>query len=124
MDIRQLKAFIAVFEERNITSAAQRLALTQPTLSVTVRKLEEELGVTLFTRQARGVEVSQEARKLYPQARQMVATAEGMKRMFRQREDRPPLTLGVEGDVGPRHVEAFLRAVYAALPHVALTLAE
>ena len=124
MDIRQLKAFIAVFEERNITSAAQRLALTQPTLSVTVRKLEEELGVTLFTRQARGVEVSQEARKLYPQARQMVATAEGMKHMFRQREDRPPLTLGVEGDVGPRHVEAFLRAVYAALPHVALTLAE
>lgn len=47
-----------------------------------------------------------------------------MKRMFRQREDRPPLTLGVEGDIGPRHIEAFLRAVYAAVPHVALTLAE
>lgn len=124
MDIRQLKAFIAVFEERNITSAAQRLALTQSTLSVTIRKLEDELGAVLFQRQARGVEVSDAARKLYPLARQMVASAEGLKHMFRQRQDRLPLTLGVEGDVGPRHVEAFLRSVHLALPHVALTLAE
>ena len=54
----------------------------------------------------------------------MVATADGLKRMFRQREDRPQLTLGVEGDIGPRYVEAFVRAVYQALPNLALTLAE
>ncbi|MBC7212683.1 MAG: LysR family transcriptional regulator, partial [Pseudomonas sp.] len=62
MDIRHLKAFIAVFEARNITIAAQRLCVAQPTLSVTIRQLEEELGAELFLRQARGVEVSEQAR--------------------------------------------------------------
>lgn len=66
MDIRHLKAFIAVFEERNITAAAQRLCVAQPSLSVTIRQLEEELGVELFLRQARGVDVSEQARVLYP----------------------------------------------------------
>jgi hypothetical protein len=61
MDARQLKAFVAVFEERNITRAAERLCLTQPTLSVTIRQLEEELGCSLFTREARGVLVSDAA---------------------------------------------------------------
>ena len=64
MDIRHLKAFIAVFEARNITVAAQRLCVAQPTLSVTIRQLEEDLGVELFGRQARGVEVRAQAREL------------------------------------------------------------
>ena len=54
MDMRHLKAFIAVFEARNITAAAQRLCVAQPTLSVTIRQLEDDLGTPLFLRQARG----------------------------------------------------------------------
>ncbi|MCQ9186652.1 LysR family transcriptional regulator, partial [Streptomyces sp. IBSBF 2953] len=59
MDVRHLKAFLAVFEERNITAAAQRLFISQPTLSVTIKQLEDELGVALFVRQPRGVDVSE-----------------------------------------------------------------
>jgi len=84
MDIRHLKAFLAVFEERNITAAAQRLCISQPTLSVTIKQLEDELGAQLFLRQPRGVEVSEQARVLYPQARRMVAEAESLSRLFRQ----------------------------------------
>ena len=73
MDKRQLKAFICVFEERNITRAAQLLNLTQPALSATIKLLEEELATTLFIRRPRGVEVTEDARVLYPQARKMLS---------------------------------------------------
>ncbi|NWE49157.1 LysR family transcriptional regulator [Pseudomonas gingeri] len=124
MDIRHLKAFLAVFEERNITSAAQRLFISQPTLSVTIRQLEDELGAALFVRQPRGVEVSDEARVLYPQARRMVAEAEALGRLFRGREDRAPLALGVEGDIADSQVEAFLRLARQAMPNLLLTVHE
>lgn len=70
-DVRHLKGFLAVFEERSITSVAQRLFVSQQTLSVTIKQLEEEVGVRLFVRQSHGVDVSDEARVLYPQARRL-----------------------------------------------------
>lgn len=122
MDIRHLKAFLAVFEERNITLAAQRLCVAQPTLSVTIRQLEEELGVALFLRQARGVEVSEQARQLYPQAQRMVAQAQALSRCFREPQDRVALQLGIEADIAVSQVEAFVRLATQALPTVQLTL--
>lgn len=124
MDLRHLKAFLAVFEERNITLAAQRLFISQPTLSVTIKQLEEELGATLFMRQPRGVDVSDQARVLYPQALRMVADAHALSRLFSGQENRTPLTLGIEGDIADSHIEAFVRMARQALPNVLLTLEE
>lgn len=124
MDIRHLNAFLAVFEERNITLAAQRLFISQPTLSVTIKQLEETLGTILFVRLPRGVDVSDEARQLYPQARRMVAEADALSRMFRGREDRAPLELGIEGDIADTQVEAFVRMAHQAQPNLLLTLQE
>lgn len=124
MDVRHLKAFLAVFEERNITAAAQRLFISQPTLSVTIKQLEDELGVALFVRQPRGVEVSAEARVLYPQARRMVAEAHALSRLFRGRENRIALELGVEGDIADSQIETFLRMAHQGLPGLLLTLQE
>lgn len=50
MELRVMKYFLAVAEEGNITKAADRLHLTQPTLSRQLRELEEELGAPLFVR--------------------------------------------------------------------------
>ena len=122
MDIRHLKAFIAVFEERNITAAAQRLYVAQPSLSVTIRQLEDELGVELFLRQASGVEVSEQARVLYPQAQRMVAEAEALSGQFREGRQQVALQLGIEVDIAAVQVESFIRMVSAALPQLQLTL--
>lgn len=124
MDMRQLNAFIAVFEERNITSAAQRLYTSQPTLSVTIRQLEEALGTTLFERLPRGVEVTDDARTLYPQARRLLAEAQALTHQFRQRNDRLALEIGVENEIAARHLEAFLVMAYRAVPNLLLTLQE
>ncbi|MCW3481318.1 LysR family transcriptional regulator [Neisseriaceae bacterium JH1-16] len=124
MDIRLLKAFLAVFEERNITGAAQRLCVSQPTLSVTIRQLEETLGTTLFERRVRGVEVTEDARLLYPQAQRLVADSERLGALFRERRSCLPLTVGVEADLGPGQVSEFLRRACAAVPTLLLTVVE
>ena len=50
MELRVLRYFIAVAQEENITAAAERLHVTQPTLSKQLKDLEDELGKTLFIR--------------------------------------------------------------------------
>ena len=122
MDSRQLKAFVAVFEERSITRAAARLFLTQPTLSVTIRQLEEALGVVLFTREARGVGISEAARRLYPQAQRLLADMARLRTQFATPDDCLPLTLGVEADVGDARVVALLAHIRTRLSHLLLTV--
>ncbi|MGR2660390.1 LysR family transcriptional regulator [Chromobacterium haemolyticum] len=123
MDIRSLKAFIAVFEERNITQASARLYLSQPALSATIRQLEEQLGAVLFQRQPRGVEVTDAARLLYPSARRLVEEADSLTQLFRGRQDCQPLMLGVAADLGQADVARVLAAAYRAVDGLLLELA-
>ena len=64
MELRQLRYFRKVAEHRSFTAAAQALNVSQPTLGVQIKKLEEELGLLLFRRHSRGVELT-EAGSIY-----------------------------------------------------------
>lgn len=122
MDKRQLKAFICVFEERNITRAAQLLSLTQPALSATIKALEDDLGIPLFIRKTRGVDVTEDARVLYPHARRMINDMAALASRFRKRQDKTPLTIGIEHDIASSHLVTLLEKARTTLPDVLLTL--
>jgi len=69
MDLRHLRAFVAVAEEGAFTKAAMRLHLSQPPLSKQVRQLERELGTTLFARRREGIELTADGMLLLDRAR-------------------------------------------------------
>ena len=74
MDLRRLSCFVAVYEERNMTAAAQRCFVSQPALSASIKQLEQELATPLFQRHKRGVDLTDEAHQLY---RQIIESCHG-----------------------------------------------
>lgn len=72
MDIKQLKYFLVIAEEKQITAAAKKLNISQPPLSYQLRLLEEELGVTLVQRGARNVQLTSAGELLQKRAEQIL----------------------------------------------------
>ena len=72
MDIKQLYYFTAVAQAGSYSKAAESLAVSQPTLSVTVKKLEEELGVQLFYAFNREQHLTDEGLRLWTKAKQIL----------------------------------------------------
>lgn len=68
MDFLELQSFVTICDCKNITEAARRLYITQPALSRRIRDLEEELGITLFVRRSKGIEITQAGMRLYQDA--------------------------------------------------------
>jgi DNA-binding transcriptional LysR family regulator len=73
MDLRLLEIFCRVYKERSFSRAAVELGLTQPTVSVHIKDLEESLGAPVFNRLGREIEPTEAGRFLYEQARPLVA---------------------------------------------------
>ncbi|MEA2196480.1 MAG: hypothetical protein QOJ25_531 [Solirubrobacteraceae bacterium] len=76
MEFRHLRYFVAIAEERSFTRAAERLWVAQPGLSTQIRRLETELGVQLFERHARGVDLTQAGQLFLERARVALAAVE------------------------------------------------
>jgi DNA-binding transcriptional LysR family regulator len=75
IELRQMRYFIAVAEELNFTRAAERLHLAQQALSASIRRLEEQLGVALFVRTTRKVELTTAGEVFADGARAVIAAA-------------------------------------------------
>jgi DNA-binding transcriptional LysR family regulator len=76
VELRHLRYFVAIAEERSFTRAAERLWVAQPGLSTQMRRLEAELGVKLFERHTRGVDLTQAGEVLLERARVALTAAE------------------------------------------------
>jgi DNA-binding transcriptional LysR family regulator len=126
MDLRQLRYFLVVAEERSVTRAAARLHLTQPPLSAQLARLEHELGVELFVRHRRGVDLTDAGRSLVEHARRVLsdvdAAAESVRRIGQGRSGR--LVLGFPPTAGWSVLPPLLRRFRAALPEVELRFVE
>lgn len=75
MDYSGLRAFVMAAQEGNLTRAAERLCITQPALSLQLKKLQESLDLSLFERLPRGVRLTQAGRQLLPAAERALAAA-------------------------------------------------
>src|SRR5882757_4762458 len=76
MELRHLRYFVAIAEEGSFTRAAERLWVAQPGLSTQIRRLEKELGIQLFERHTRGVDLTVAGGLLLERARVALAAAE------------------------------------------------
>jgi DNA-binding transcriptional LysR family regulator len=73
MEFRQLEYFLAVAEEGSITKGAQRIRVAQSAVSATIQKLERELGMPLFSRDAAGIALTEAGTALLPEARALLS---------------------------------------------------
>lgn len=84
MELRHLRYFVAVAEERNFTRAAQRLHIAQPPLSRQIQQLEETLGVQLFERNSRPLKLTETGKFFYSHAVQLLAQTAELESMTRR----------------------------------------
>lgn len=84
MDMRHLRCFIAVAEELHFGRAAQRLHLTQPPVSLAIKELEEELGVSLLERTSRRIAITKAGQEALRDARAVLAAADAMRTRARE----------------------------------------
>ena len=109
MELRTFRYFVALAEELHFGRAASRLAITQPPLSLAIRALEDELGVTLFERTRRHVALTHAGAAFLEQARAVLARADEAVRLA-QAADR--------GDVGRLTIGYMSASIFTLLPAV------
>ena len=93
MDMKQLQSFAAVVEYRSFTKAAEKLYISQPTISTHIRLLEEELHSCLIIRGKRTVEVTPRGQELYECARDILSLRDSLLRRWTE-EENPIIQLG------------------------------
>jgi DNA-binding transcriptional LysR family regulator len=84
VDLRQIRQFVTLADTLNFHRAAEALNMTQPPLSISIRRLEEELGAALFERHPRGVSLTEAAHLALPHARDALMETEALARAVRE----------------------------------------
>jgi DNA-binding transcriptional LysR family regulator len=114
MDIRELRYFAAVFRERNLTAAARRCFISQPSISAAITNLEAELGTTLFIRHKKGVAPTRSAEQFHSVARRIIDDADATRNLFRTPSARHALTLGLMRTLDMPRTIALLKPLTSA----------
>ncbi|GAA6759059.1 LysR substrate-binding domain-containing protein [Thermus oshimai] len=126
MTLDQLRYLVALDEERNFTRAAERVFLTQPALSIQIRRLEEELGVRLFDRSKKPLEPTEIGKQVIAQARRVLEETERLKALARGEEGvfQGPFRIGVIPTLAPYLLPKLLPRLKARFPALELSVKE
>jgi DNA-binding transcriptional LysR family regulator len=124
MELRHLRYFVAVAEELHFRRAAERLHVAQPAVSEQVRKLEEELGVRLFDRTQRNVDLTDAGTALLAEAYRVLRQAEAARLAARSASDRPSrvLRVGYVPTALLASVPRTLRRLITTMPNLQTTM--
>ena len=125
LSLRRLRYFLAVADHRHFGKAAARLFISQPSLSAEVKRLERDLGVTLFERSSRAVRLTAAGARLQDDAARLLADAGALRRnVLRTSPVSGRLTIGFVNTMLHRGLPEASRLFAAAYPEVELRLVE
>jgi LysR family transcriptional regulator, hydrogen peroxide-inducible genes activator len=126
MTLTELRYIVALARERHFGHAAEVCSVSQPTLSVAVRKLEDELGVTLFERGKTEVSVTPVGERIVEQARRVLEELEGVRNIARLAHDplAGPLRIGAIYTVGPYLFPRLVPVLHTSAPRMPLVIEE
>ena len=126
MTLTELRYVVAVARERHFGRAAEACFVSQPTLSVAIKKLEEELDVKLFERGASEVSVTPLGEEIVRQAQSVIEQAAAIKEIAKRGKDplSGPLRLGIIYTIGPYLLPMFVRQMIERVPQMPLVLQE
>src|ERR1035437_2771642 len=126
MELRHLRYFVAVATEKSFRRAAERLHISQPPLSMQIKRFEGELGLELFERTSRSVRLSPAGENLLPLATSILDAADRLKTAAKQSAEGAIGSLSIGyllSSLGPLLAEA-MRTFHAAHPNVQISLIE
>ena len=126
MTLTELKYIVALAREKHFGRAAEACFVSQPTLSVAIRKLEDELGVQLFERGTAGIQTTAMGDQLIDQAQKVLDEASLLKDLARQGRDplAGPLRVGVIFTIGPYLLPWLVPQMIQAHPSMPMLLQE
>ena len=126
MTLTELRYIVAVAREKHFGRAAEACFVSQPTLSVAIKKLEEELDVKLFERGANEVSVTHLGEAIVRQAQTVIEQAAAIKEIAKRGKDplAGPLTLGIIYTIGPYLLPELVRYTIETNPQMPLMLQE
>jgi LysR family hydrogen peroxide-inducible transcriptional activator len=126
MTLTELRYIVAVAREKHFGRAAEACFVSQPTLSVAIKKLEEELDVKLFERGANEVSVTPLGEEIVRQAQSVIEQAASIKEIAKRGKDpvSGPLRLGVIYTIGPYLLPDLVKAAIERVPQMPLMLQE
>lgn len=126
MTLTELKYIVAVARERHFGHAAEACFVAQPTLSVAIKKLEEELGVTIFERGGSEISMTPIGIQIVAQAERVLDQTATIKEIAKQNNDplAGPLRLGVIYTIAPYLLPALVKTMIERVPQMPLVLQE
>jgi LysR family hydrogen peroxide-inducible transcriptional activator len=126
MTITQLQYVLAVAEHKNFTLAAEKCFVTQPTLSMQIQKVEEELNITIFDRSKKPIQLTEIGHKIVNQAKNIVNEADRMQDIVEQQKGfiGGEFRLGIIPTIMPTLLPMFLNNFIKKYPKVKLIIEE
>ncbi|BDD06615.1 LysR family transcriptional regulator [Aureibacter tunicatorum] len=120
MDFRLLRFFIAVYEEKNISKAAERCFVSQPSITNGIKQLEEMLSVNLFERHPKGVSPTSDADIFYPESIHLLAEMNRMENMFKKQNIKQSLSISIMPDLPIKLKTLLFEQIYLIYPSIDL----
>ena len=109
MSIRHFRIFIAVAEEENITKAAKKLYLTQPTVSIAIKEIEEHYGARFFERINQRLHITEEGKRFLDYAKHFIAMYDEMEIAFKNTDFTGRLRVGASVNIGTYYIPRLIR---------------